>query len=324
MKRGTTSIVIPLYNGAGTIGSVLEGIMKQRVPSPPEIVCIDSGSTDGTTAIARRFPIRLITIKPDSFRHGGTRNLGARESKGDRIVFLTQDSIPANSEWLEALTTAVERDANAAGAYSRQVPGPSCHPFVADRLERWAAGRMETRIQEPLSPRDLAGLPLAERLERIAFDDVSSCILRQVWEKIPFPDKPFGEDVWWARDVLFSGHSIVFEPRSVVIHDHPWNPVDDFLRIVRDHASLCELLGDPFVPSPWRAISLGLQGIGTFRRIAHRSGKTPVDRLKLKLLSGPYSLSQALAQYLGWVLCRYGNRAPRANRNKRGTAPTIH
>ena len=305
MSRETTSIVIPLHNGAGTIGSVLEAIGKQRVPSRPEIVCIDSGSTDGTAEIAERFGVRLISLDSDNFRHGPTRNLGALESKGDRIVFLTQDAVPANTEWLEALTMALDREEQAAGAYRRQVPGPSCHPFVAERLERWAAGRRERRIQRPLGPGELASLPLAERLDRIAFDDVSSCIRREVWEKIPLPDRPFGEDVSWARSVLASGYSIVFEPRSVVIHDHAWSPAGDFLRVIRDHANLSELLGEPFIPSPWRALSLGLQGMGTFWRIARVRGKTRSERLMLKLACGPYSLSQALAQYLGWVLCRH-------------------
>jgi rhamnosyltransferase len=335
MSRCKISIVLLTLNGEATIGSVLEGIMGQDIREQPEILCIDSGSKDNTLSVVERFPVRIIPIAEREFHHSRTRNLGACESRGEKIVYLTQDAIPRDSRWLrylvgtiggngnitgaadgnEIIAGAADGNGTIAGAYSRQIPGPHCHPFVADRLRRWAAAEREPRIQNPVTIEALRLLPLRERLRRIAFDDVSSCIDRSVWERIPFPESDFGEDVSWAFRVLSSGYRIVYEPRSVVLHDHRWSFRNDLLRIARDHQNLAELLGEPFVPSFSRAIRNGVRGTGTFWRIAGRVGSTPARKVLLYLLSAPYSLSQSFAQYAGGI---------RARRKGHRIAETIH
>ena len=55
-------VVVPLYNEDSVIGSVIEGLL----PSFPNVVCVDDGSTDGSAAAAReagavvvRHPVNL-------------------------------------------------------------------------------------------------------------------------------------------------------------------------------------------------------------------------------------------------------------------------
>ncbi len=50
-------IVIPLYNEATVIASVVEGLL----PSFPNVVCIDDGSTDGSGDIARSAGAKIVT-----------------------------------------------------------------------------------------------------------------------------------------------------------------------------------------------------------------------------------------------------------------------
>lgn len=50
-------IVIPLYNEATVIASVVEGLL----PSFPNVVCIDDGSTDGSGDIARSAGAKVVT-----------------------------------------------------------------------------------------------------------------------------------------------------------------------------------------------------------------------------------------------------------------------
>lgn len=50
-------IVIPLYNEATVIASVVEGLL----PSFPNVVCIDDGSTDDSGAIARSAGAKIVT-----------------------------------------------------------------------------------------------------------------------------------------------------------------------------------------------------------------------------------------------------------------------
>ncbi|GAI52085.1 unnamed protein product [marine sediment metagenome] len=86
-----------------------------------EVIIIDSGSTDKTIEIAKEYPVRLIQIKPEEFGHGKTRNYGADISEGEYLVFLTQDAIPFDNNWLRYLISNLE-DENVAGVYNKQIP----------------------------------------------------------------------------------------------------------------------------------------------------------------------------------------------------------
>ena len=44
---------------------------------------IDSGSTDGTVAIASRYADHVVEIPPEEFSYGGTLNLGSRLATTD-------------------------------------------------------------------------------------------------------------------------------------------------------------------------------------------------------------------------------------------------
>jgi len=63
------SVVIPAYNGAGTIGPAIESILAQTIPAQ-EIIVVDDGSNDGTAAIAGGLP-GPITILSQSNRGPG-------------------------------------------------------------------------------------------------------------------------------------------------------------------------------------------------------------------------------------------------------------
>ena len=86
------SVVIPTKDGAATLPALLDALERQRVDVEVELVVVDSGSTDGTVALARERAHRLITIPPGEFNHGLTRNRGIEASRGDLVVLLVQDA----------------------------------------------------------------------------------------------------------------------------------------------------------------------------------------------------------------------------------------
>ncbi len=53
MTTPSISIVVPTFNGVSTLPGLLEGIARQRVECPFEVVAIDSASTDGTVDLLR-------------------------------------------------------------------------------------------------------------------------------------------------------------------------------------------------------------------------------------------------------------------------------
>lgn len=213
------SIVIPTWNAGEEFPAVLDAVLGQEVEGSFEILVIDSGSTDDTVATARRCGCRVLEIAKEDFDHGLTRQMGVREATGNLVVLMTQDARPADSRWLAVLVEPFS-DPRVAGAYSAQEPRADASPFIRDRLLQWAAGSDQPRVQEVADPEAFAALPPLEKLSRVAFDNVSSCVRREVALRTPFRRRQFGEDLDWAHRAILEGHRVVFQPRSRVVHSH--------------------------------------------------------------------------------------------------------
>jgi rhamnosyltransferase len=207
----SASIILLTKNGETDINNCLTGIFSQNTSHPFEVITIDSGSTDATMDILGKFPVRIVQIKPEEFRHGTTRNFGARLARGRYLVYITQDAIPFNENWLELLIKSVNRDEEVAGAYSRNIPRPECDPFEARYIARaWGEKREVKSIKNYKNYKKL-----------VFFSDTSSCIRKDIWEKFPFNEKLVQtEDQDWSKKVLEAGYKIVYEPASIVCHSH--------------------------------------------------------------------------------------------------------
>src|SRR5438034_9186223 len=99
----STSVVIPVKDGARYLAEVLEALRRE---GPDNILVIDSGSTDRSVAIARAAGAGVLEIPADEFGHGRTRNLGVEHTRGEIVCFLTQDATPLPG-WLGALREAM-------------------------------------------------------------------------------------------------------------------------------------------------------------------------------------------------------------------------
>jgi glycosyltransferase involved in cell wall biosynthesis len=90
------SVIIPVYNRAGTIEAALESVIAQTF-TDYEIVVIDDGSTDGTVAVATAFaagagrPIRIL--QQANAGPGAARNLGIRNAAGQYVALLDSDDL---------------------------------------------------------------------------------------------------------------------------------------------------------------------------------------------------------------------------------------
>jgi glycosyltransferase involved in cell wall biosynthesis len=87
------SVVIPVLNGAATIGDTLAGLMNQA-PSPfaAEILVVDNGSTDETRAIVEKFPVELLTETKRG--PSAARNRGLRAARAAVLAHLDADTLP--------------------------------------------------------------------------------------------------------------------------------------------------------------------------------------------------------------------------------------
>ena len=87
------SVIIPTYNAAKTLEACVRSVGEQGMPET-EILLIDDGSTDGTTALAKQLGESMPGLRLIRQEHGGVseaRNRGLREAKGEYILFLDAD-----------------------------------------------------------------------------------------------------------------------------------------------------------------------------------------------------------------------------------------
>jgi len=242
-NRAHVSVLLPTKNGERYLAEVVESIRKQQGAFDlREIIAVDSGSRDRTLQILRQHQVRLWQIRPEEFGHGKTRNFAAAQARGEFLVFLSQDAIPANEHWLEHLLAPLREDPLIAGAFSRHRPRPNCHPMewhriVAYELHSQSEGQVYTAAGNP----DYERNPARYRI----FANSSSAIRRAVWEQIPFPEVEFAEDQAWAERVLTAGYKTAYAAKSVVVHSHSYGPWVNFCRHFEHARAMRELFAQP-------------------------------------------------------------------------------
>jgi rhamnosyltransferase len=239
------SIIILVKNGDAYLEEVLRKVFAQEIEETFEVIAIDSGSIDNTKEILAQFPIYVEEIPPTTFNHGETRNLGARLSKGEFIVYLTQDATPLDEKWLDRLLGPLREDLLVAGAFSSHRPRSDC-PLMEKRqiLHTVLTSGREKRVNTAV------GNPEYERnpYPFIWFSNTSSCIRKEVWKKIPFRQLEFAEDQDWAKRALEAGHKTVYVPDSIVVHSHHYRPIKNFRRFFEHARAMKEIFGKEEFP----------------------------------------------------------------------------
>jgi rhamnosyltransferase len=216
------SVVIPVKNGGTDLVRCLDGIARQRLDEPMEVIVVDSGSTDGSPERARAAGAVVHEIPAEEFGHGRTRNLGARLSTGDLVVFTSQDAVADDETWLGCLAGAARRSPEVAGAYGRQLPHLGARPPEQFFLD-FMYGPKE-RTQRLATGEELS-------YEETLFSNVNAAIPRAIVEQFPFRDDlTMSEDQEWSRRVLHAGFALVYEPRAAVRHSHPYTIGSAFRR----------------------------------------------------------------------------------------------
>jgi rhamnosyltransferase len=202
------SIVVPTLNAGRAFGTVLHRIMGQR-QLPLEIVCADRGSTDGTRHIVSQFPTaRFVEIAEPAGPRSWNRAM--EESKGDVVVFLAQDALPGNGDWLSHLTAPFE-DLSVGGVYGRQEVPLGGDPISGFRLA-------QRFCNEPHWRRIRVGDPVAHK--SLPFFIENAAVRRTVWRGIRFNENlPVGADRVWARQVVLASYTIAYAPDAVVARD---------------------------------------------------------------------------------------------------------
>lgn len=182
------SVIIPTLNEEHAIRETLASLGRE--PGEFEIIVADGGSTDRTNEIVASFPgVRWVASKKG---RGGQMNAGAKEAKGDVLLFLHADTVLAHG-WHEEATRIAAGSDFALGAFGFCI-GQAGRAY---RVIEWGV-RWRCRLFH---------LPYGDQALFARTSDFRN--------EAGFRDMPMMEDVDFVRRMRWRGRVIIAETPAV-------------------------------------------------------------------------------------------------------------
>lgn len=224
-------VVIRCKNEMEWLPRVITSINNQTV-KPSRIILVDNSSDDGSSEYAKKKNCVVVGYDRATFNYSYALNLGIKETCEDEVLILSAHCELVTTGSVQNLIE-VRRKYEAAGVYGRQIP---------------------TVGSNPIDTRDLITVFGRERIVFESypfFHNAFSLIDRSIWEDCPFNEDQNGvEDRFWAREQTLKGHKIIYEPESVVFHEHGLNQGTSMDRALRVCKSLKDLHKDDIFDWP--------------------------------------------------------------------------
>lgn len=221
------SLVIPTLNAEDCVEALLCNLLSQK-RAPDEIVVVDSSSMDSTAEIVRRLAeanpcISLKVIERRNFDHGGTRDDAFRKwTTGDFVLFMTQDAVPADDEYIEHLLKPFD-DPRIAVVSGRQLPKSDARPF--ERLVRQYnyPATSFTRGKEDIQ---------TYGIKTFYTTDVCSAYRRTAFLECGGFPRPcnMSEDMYMAAKLVAAGYLVAYAADACVYHSHNLLPSQQYSR----------------------------------------------------------------------------------------------
>ena len=216
------SLIIPTLNAGEMLDELIEKMLAQSCP-PDEIVIVDSESGDAAPQRAEKYPqVKVIPIRRTEFDHGGTRDLALRSCTGDIVLFMTQDAIPANERYVEALLAMLE-DPRVAAVGGRQIARPDA--TRQEQLVRAHNYPQTSRVWD-------AGAIGEMGVRAFMISDCCAAYKRDAYLAVGGFDHPImtNEDMLMAQKLLEAGYAIAYCGDAAVIHSHNMTLKQQFRR----------------------------------------------------------------------------------------------
>jgi GT2 family glycosyltransferase len=214
----SASVVIPNWNGRDLLERYLPSVVEAMADDPAnEVIVVDNGSTDGSAAFLRaNFPAVRVLALPRNLGFGGGSNEGFRAARNDVVVLLNSD-MRVDRGFLGPLL---------AGFRDPEVFAVSCQIFFSDPNKlREETGLTQGWWQD-------GGLRVRHRIDG-SLDDLFPCFYggggscafdrRKFLELGGFDPllAPFYlEDTDLGYMAWKRGWKVLYQPRSVVYHEH--------------------------------------------------------------------------------------------------------
>lgn len=205
----SVAVIVPVFRPGAHLPALLASLATQSL-APDEIWIAETDPDPATAALVARHGARYLPVARADFDHAGTRSLLARQSRADRLVFLSQDACPSGRDALRELVRPLEQ-AGTAAAFGRQTAPPDVHPFVS--LKRAFLYPATSRLAHPARVQ-------ADGFEATFFSNAFAAYERDALASVGY----FGtrrlmcEDVSTAAALLLAGHALAYVAEARAQH----------------------------------------------------------------------------------------------------------
>lgn len=204
VKIAAISVVVRAKDEADSIGRLLDLLAAQELAGRAlELIVVDSGSRDGTVAIAHARGATVTEIAAADFTFGGALNTGAAVAGGELIVALSAHAFPRDAGWLARMADVFDDPCVACACGDAYAPG---------------GGSLHGRVTQDAA--------LLARHPYWGYSNVAGAFRAELWRALPFrTDMPGTEDKAWAHHWIERGHTCVVGADLAVEHDHTRDPL---------------------------------------------------------------------------------------------------
>lgn len=204
-------IICPLYEAENYILNLNDSLLKQENVNINKIQYVLTKSKDNSEKILKENKLNYILIDKKNFSHSLTREKEAMKSKSDIIVFISQDIVIENTDYLYNLVNPII-NGEADACYSRQLT-------KFDNIEKYTRESNYPDKSIIKTKNDIEKLGL----KTFFFSDASSAVNTKVFKKLNGYDGknlPINEDMYFAYKLIMNGYKIKYCADSVCYHSH--------------------------------------------------------------------------------------------------------
>jgi glycosyltransferase involved in cell wall biosynthesis len=209
-KPPSVSVIVPVSDGRAVLPSSLGGLIASDLPRDRwELIVVDDGSGDGSAEIAAGWADRVVRIEGGPRGPAHARNRGAKEGKGDVLVFVDADVV-VHSDTLSRFSHVFETrpDVDAVfGTYDDQPLDPGFLSQYRNLLHRYVHLRGAGEAESFWAG---CGAVRRERFESLGGFDAAR-----------FP-RPQIEDIELGYRIRAAGGKILLVPEIQATHLKRW------------------------------------------------------------------------------------------------------
>lgn len=215
------SLVIPTLNAEGYMPALIEIINKQTIKLH-EVIIVDSESDDNTVELAEKAGWKLLHVKRADYDHGGTRNYAFDHTTGDYVLFLSQDALPTDENYVKELIQGFQ-DETVAMISARQVARKD-----ATEIEKLVRNFNYPTKSYVRTKDDISTMGI----KAYFFSDVCSAYRRTSFESLGKFETPLptNEDMLMAARALKAGYKVGYCGTAAVYHSHDYTLEQQYKR----------------------------------------------------------------------------------------------